>query len=428
MRYKKFELGSYNLHAIHTDKFKTITIKINFRRDVKKEEITIRNLLADIMVKSTQKYHSERLMNEVAEDLYGIGYNASTTISGRYNILSFQYTFLSDRFTEEGNTQKSMDFISNMLFKPDVKEGQFQKEAVLQVKNSLAEIIRSIEEDPDTYSLHQMFEKMEPGQPISFRTDGYIEDLEKIDGQTLYTYYQSVMQKDLADVFIIGDMSESTAKKMVEDFFMVHTFKKHSHSHYVKDNKVRFRTQIITEKVPYNQSKLIMGANILGMNLFESNYVSYVYSFILGGGGDSKLFQSLREKNSLCYYVFSNVYRLNSLLVIQSGIDRENSKKAMTLIKKELKNMSSGKFTEEDIMNAKVTYIASLKQILDSPASILNMYMSQEYLHLDLIDERIKQIGRVSKKDVMTFAKKIKLNTIYLLEGEGTNDTEISQI
>lgn len=107
------------------------------------------------------------------------------------------------------------------------------------------------------------------------------------------------------------------------------------------------------------------------------------------------------------------------MLVIQSGIDKENSKKAISLIKKELKNMSSGKFTEEDITGAKVTYIASLKQILDSPGSVLNMYVSQEYLHLDLMDERIKQIGRVTKKDVMAFAKKIKLNTIYLLEGEG---------
>ncbi|MDD3341635.1 MAG: pitrilysin family protein [Bacilli bacterium] len=419
MRYKKFELGSYNLHVIHTDKFKTITVKMNFRRDVKKEEVTIRNILADVMVKSTEKYHSERLMNQIAEELYGITYQATTTISGRYNILSFEYMFLSDSYTEEGNTEKSMQFISDMLFKPHVKNSKFDENAVYQAKKSLGKVIEGAKENPDAYSLHRMFEEMEPDMPISFKSDGYIEDLEKVDEKNLYKYYQNVMQRDLVDIFVIGDISESKIKKMMEKNFLVHTFKKHSHSHYIKDHKMRFRAKTVVEKEANNQSKLVVGANISQMNLFESNYVSYVYSYILGGSADSKLFQTLREKHSLCYYAVSNVYRLNQMLVIQSGIDKENSKKAISLIKKELKNMSSGKFTEEDITGAKVTYIASLKQILDSPGSVLNMYVSQEYLHLDLMDERIKQIGRVTKKDVMAFAKKIKLNTIYLLEGEG---------
>ena len=32
MKYKKIDVGPYNIHLINTNKFKTVTIKINFKR------------------------------------------------------------------------------------------------------------------------------------------------------------------------------------------------------------------------------------------------------------------------------------------------------------------------------------------------------------------------------------------------------------
>ena len=60
MKYKKKDLGSYNVHMIQTDKYKTITMRIVFRRKIKKEEITIRNILTSLLVQSTEKYNSKR--------------------------------------------------------------------------------------------------------------------------------------------------------------------------------------------------------------------------------------------------------------------------------------------------------------------------------------------------------------------------------
>ena len=39
MNYEKIDMGSYQLHMIKTNKFKTVTVEVNFRREVKKEEI-----------------------------------------------------------------------------------------------------------------------------------------------------------------------------------------------------------------------------------------------------------------------------------------------------------------------------------------------------------------------------------------------------
>ena len=60
MNYEKINMGSYQLHIIKTKKFKTITVEVNFRRKIKKEEITIRNLLKTVLLSTNQKFKSER--------------------------------------------------------------------------------------------------------------------------------------------------------------------------------------------------------------------------------------------------------------------------------------------------------------------------------------------------------------------------------
>ena len=70
MQYIKKDLGSFNLHMIQTDKFKTITLRIVFHTPIKKEEITKRNVLSDILLQSSKKYPSKRDMIIESEELY----------------------------------------------------------------------------------------------------------------------------------------------------------------------------------------------------------------------------------------------------------------------------------------------------------------------------------------------------------------------
>jgi len=422
MKHKKHEMGSYNLHTIKTDKFKTIVVKIVFRRDAKKEETTLRNLLSDVMVRSTRKYNTSRLMQIEVEDLYGIDYNSSVSISGSYNMLAFDYTFLHDKYTEKGTFDKTFEFITDMIFNPDIISGRFNEDNFELSKKYIKEVIESAKDSPSEYSVIRLLEEIDDKKPVSYRADGYLEDLEKITSKTLYEYYKSVINKDLIDIFIIGDIDDFKVKRLAEKHFIIHTFKKKSHSHFINDNKIRLKIKNKTDKEDYNQSNLVIGANVIKPSFFENAYVSFVYNYILGGSGDSKLFREVRENNSLCYAVSSTMYRLNNMLIISSGLSSKNAKKAVTIIKKELKNMTLGKFEKEDVMQAQINYVSSLKQIYDSPHGILNVYLCKDFLKLDLLDEKIIKIGKVTKKDVVKFAKKIKINTVYLLEGENIDE------
>ncbi len=98
MKYKKYEMGAYNLHIINTDKFKTVSIKINFKRKCVKDEITIRSLLSYLLLESNKLYKNRRLLEIKTEELYNLKYTSYNTISGNYNIMTFGATFLNEKY------------------------------------------------------------------------------------------------------------------------------------------------------------------------------------------------------------------------------------------------------------------------------------------------------------------------------------------
>lgn len=422
MKYTKYSTYSYNLHVIKTNKFKTVTVQVNFKRKLIKDEITIRNLLINVLCASTQAYETKRLMNIACEDLYELQYQASNYISGKYSIMSYETTFLNEKYTESGYTDKSIKFLSDLIFKPNIEQKRgttFFKESAFKLGyNSLKDSLLALKENPDVYSKIRMYECMEPNSCISYRGCGYLEDLDQIDSKKLYDYYLSVLKSDTIDIFVIGDVNNMIIKKLIESNFNMKTLKKPTESHFIIPKRTRILPKTIKEKMKINQSKLSIGFKIDKMTDFERRYVLNVYSYILGGGPDSKLFKNVREKNSLCYYINSTTVPLTSTMSINAGINAKDFKRAVSLIKNELSNMRKGKFEFDDIIKAKITYINGLKELEDNAGSLIGLYAGIEYLNSHTIDQRFVNINKVSKNDVIKLANKIHMDTIYLLEGD----------
>ena len=95
MKYSKISLPTYNIHVVETKKFKTVTVKVNFKRILKKEEIAYRNVLINVLCDSTKDYPTKRLMDLACEDLYDLSYQGSNYISGKYSVVGFDIVFLN---------------------------------------------------------------------------------------------------------------------------------------------------------------------------------------------------------------------------------------------------------------------------------------------------------------------------------------------
>jgi len=394
-------------------------IKINFKKKIEKKDITYRNLLTKVLMQSSFNYKNSKELEIATEELYNLSISTSNLISGNYIITSFNSVFLNEKYTEEGMFEESLKFVFDIIFNPNAEKKEFKYFDL--AKRLVKDEIDTLKDNPKRYSQIRLLEEMD-NDKLAYNPIGYLEDLENITNKELYKYYEELIKNNLIDIFIIGNIDPIKTKEFIFNNFNINTLKKQGISHYIKHKKIRKRIKTVKEKMALEQTKLCLGFKFDELTEFEKKYVLNVYCFILGGGPDSKLFKNVREKNSLCYNISCSYKPVNNIMIINAGINKEDSKKCINLIKKELLNMNKGKFSSNDIEAAIITYINSLKDIEDSLPSILKIFESHEYLDFDLIDERCINIKNVTKEDIINLTKKIHLTNIYLLEGDNNEE------
>ncbi len=420
--YKCFDLGSYKLHCVKDNKFKKTKLIINFKRKIKKEEITLRSLLAKVMLESTKNYPTSRLMAIKTEELYNSMLGSSSYLSGNYAIISFETVFLNDSCVNDNLFNQVIDFMLEVINNPNIKDNKFDTKPFELAKKSLKEEIESLKDNPRRYGISRLYQEIDPKSVASYDSTGYLEDLEKITEEKLYEYYKSLFKKDIIDIFIISPNDFDSIKELFREKINFKTLRKNGGSHFVEYSKYRLKNKIVHEKSDFEQSNLYIACKFDDLTDFERKYVSVVYSYILGGGPSSKLFTSVREDNSLCYSISSSFKGIYKLLIITAGINAKDFKKCLSLIKRQIKDMAAGKFETEKIEEAIITYLNSFKELKDSPISILNTYISHEYFNTDFIEERETNIKKVTKDMVINFAKKLHVDTVYVLEGKKKNE------
>lgn len=411
------DLGSYKLHLIKSDKFKTIRMKLFFYTPIKKEDITIRNFLICMLKVTNKMYPTKRELALKCQDLYACGLGYDITRFGNFYNYYFAIDSLEDKYTEKGNFEKCVELLSNVIYNPNVNNNKFDEKYFNIVKHDATLSINSIKENPNVYSRIRALEEMDKNSPLSYRMNGNIEDLNKITRENLYEYYLKAMKEDYMDIYIIGNFDFNEMEELVKKYFKQKVYKHNTKSFRLNEYKGRVKQKEVIEENDTNQSNLVIGCRLKKLTEFELKYVINLYSIILGGGSNSKLFENIREKNSLCYYIHSVVNKLDNTMLIRAGITNENYKKVVKLVKEELKNMKNGKFSEKDIENAKQLYLSSLDETEESQDDIIDSYYMMDLLGVDDIETKKEKIVTVTKEDIERVSKKVFIDTIYMLEG-----------
>ena len=410
MEYICYNMNAYNLHIVNTKKFKTITVDICFREKINKDEITLRNLLKEIMVNASYDYPSERELIKATEELYDLKLLTSTYRIGNYNFLSMKIRFLDEKYTEKGMNYASIKLLLDLIFKPKL-DADFEK-----CKNKIEKSILSLNDNKVKYAISKLLESTKD-MPYSYNFYGNIEDLKKITIEDIKKCYENLLTNDIIDIFVVGEVNPEEIKNIFKENFKVKTFHKVDNKVIVKELTPRTKTNIIREQDDINQIQLTILCSLNSITEYERKYVSLVYSEMLGGSANSILFDTVREKNSYAYYVNSIIKPYDNNMIIYSGIREDNEKEVIKLIKKCLKDITKGKFNDEIFLSSKNTIISSLKASLDNPIGIINNCLSNILVSSPTIEEKIKIIEKITKEEVINFSKKITIHTIYILEG-----------
>lgn len=410
MEYICYNMNAYNLHIVNTKKFKTITVDICFREKINKDEITLRNLLKEIMVNASYDYPSERELIKATEELYDLKLLTSTYRIGNYNFLSMKIRFLNEKYTEKGMNYASIKLLLDLIFKPKL-DADFEK-----CKNKIEKSILSLNDNKVKYAISKLLESTKD-MPYSYNFYGNIEDLNKITIEDIKKYYENLLTNDIIDIFVVGEVNPEEIKNIFKENFKGKTFHKVDNKVIVKELTPHTKTNIIREQDDINQIQLTILCSLNSITEYERKYVSLVYSEMLGGSANSILFDTVREKKSYAYYVNSIIKPYDNNMIIYSGIHEDNEKEVIKLIKKCLKDITKGKFNDEIFQSSKNTIISSLKASLDNPIGIINNCLSNILVSSPTIEEKIKIIEKITKEEVINFSKKITIHTIYILEG-----------
>lgn len=418
MKYKTYNCNSFNIYTIKTDRFKTSHLEVIFKNVLKKEEIGTYSFLADMLSEGCKKYPRKKDLITRFEELYKIVIYASTMRVGNVIDLHFSLDFINPEYIEdEGYIEDVIKTLFEVILNPNVCNDEFDLKTFNIVKERLRREINSLKENPVKQSIKEAIKTMDSNSPTSYEILGTIEELENITPAKLYNAYKSLRKNFKVDVFLIGNLDMDNVASLIKKYFK-NRYIVSDNFEVMVDNKEAKKVKEKTMKSDNIQTNLVMLFNLKNLSELEKNITLNCFNYLYGSGGlTSKLYKSIREENSLCYAINSMYLKYDKLLMVQISLDNCNVKKAISLVKKELKSMQNGNFSEEEVRDAINNMVISLDMSLDNNIAILNNYVFNIYDKLPSIEERKEYFKKLTKEDIVNVSKKVKLNTIFTLEG-----------
>ena len=419
MIFKTYKCNSYNVHTIKTDRFKTIHMEIIFRKELIKEELPYYAFLIDMLMESSKNYPKKKNLIIKMEELYKLMMYGSTVKTGNVLNSNIMIDFIDPQYIDENNyLEKVIEFIFDVLQNPNAINEEFDLKQFNFIKERLKKEIKSINDNPFKVSVKSALNAMDENSKSAFSLMGTIEEIDQITPATLYKYYKKLFKENICDIFIIGNIDSDNIVTLIKKYYK-HRYLNQNKLTLLVDNKEKKKITTSCDESSNIQANLVMILNTNNLDDLERHIKFQVFNYIFGSGGlTSKLYKKIREENSLCYNISSMYLKYDQLLIIHVSLDNKNVKKAITLAKRCLKEMVNGDFSEEDLDNAIINIILALDYTYDNNSSLLNNYVFNIFDSLPLIEDRKKELNKITKEDVIKVAKKIKLNTIYVLNGK----------
>lgn len=417
MVYKSYEYDSFRIFTIQTDQFKNAHIEVVFQGDARTSKLTEMSFLSDIMCFSSQKYPTRKDLVIRMEELYNAYLYGVTSKVGNALLSNFIFDFLDPYYVpEEHYLEDCLAFLFDTIMHPNTKKNAFDYKSFQIVKSRFHSDIESLKENPVNYSLRQSLKEMYPESISSKSVLGDIMELESITPESLVDAYQNLFENSYCDIYVIGNLDMDKIAKLILKHFKNHVIKTHEQETFVKNKRIK-EVKKKVENGKFVQSNLVMGYQMQGFNEQEYHSILAVFGEIFCGASlNSKLYQYLRNENSLCYRVQTIYQKFDEALLISVGLESKNKNLAVKLIQKAMKEMATGKFTMEELSMAKEQLCFALTMSLDNQNSIINNYVFHNLVGTPLLENRQNEIMAVTKEDIMKLAKKMRHVLVYELK------------
>ena len=389
---------------------------------LERDTVTKNALIPFLLRRGTNNLKTQTEINKKLEEMYGATYDCGIDKIGDNQALKFFVETINDKYTlsKENLLEESLDVLFDIIFNPLMKDGKFNEEYLKIEKENLKKVIESKIDNKAVYALNRCIENMYDNKGFGIYKYGYLEDVDNIDNSSISDSYKNLINNSKIDIYISGNFDENKIKSFIENKLSNINPRKEDiiTNNFSTESKQKVENiKEIQEEMNITQGKLVMGLDVLNPGKDIQDAVN-VYNAILGGSANSFLFQNVREKAGLAYTARSTYNKMKSNIFINCGIEIPNYEKAVDIIKEQLDNMKDGKFSDDDLENAKRFIIAGIKTIEAEQDTEIVFYIGQEIAKQKIeIKEYISNIEKITREDVKEAAQNIQINTIFFLRG-----------
>ncbi len=418
--FSRFELcDGVHFNAIKDDRFKTARISVAMFLPLDKQTASVYALLPFVLTNSCRKYPDFTSLNRQLATLYGVSLFSDVSKIGDMQVLTVGVSFLDDKFALEGENLSSQltQLLCDVLFDPLLERGSFSDEAVSQEKRQLLELIDSEYNDKRILAKIRCEQLMCRDEKFGISRLGDKKNVAKVTPSDLFDAWKTILRCAKIEIMALGDLDEKSALEVFKA-----AFAKVQRADLVdcKTEIVRAATTVKEQcdAMDIAQCKLVMGFRTHAALTDPEVMAARVAIALFGATPQSKLFLNVREKLSLCYYCSAKYDRNKGIMLVQSGVEKQNLDRARAEILNQFEDIKNGNFTEAELDDTKRSLTNSYRTIGDFLSGLEDFYLSQVFDgEFSPPEKYVENLYKITRDDVINAARKITLDTVYALVG-----------
>mgnify|MGYP002861085877 CR=1 FL=1 len=407
------------LTILDTDRFRTNCLSATLLRPLRREEAAQNALLPDVLLRGCRLCPDMGALSAWLDQRYGADIQSTVRKKGEVQGIGFFLSWIDEKFVPPGEnlTGDLCALLGSFLLEPVLENGAFRQDYVDGEKVNLINAIAAQINDKRVYAATRMRQEMFPEEAYGVSKNGEAAEVEAITPETLYAHYRDILALSRIELVFAGradvDKLTSALRVALKELPRGNTDPVGTDIGPMP-REVRERSEVMDIK----QGNLVMGFRT-GVTSGDRDYPALLLlNAVYGGGITSKLFRHVREEMSLCYYASSGLDRFKGVMVVSSGVDFENYRRAKDEILRQLELCRAGEITEEELDFARNALRTSLRASGDSLGRMEDFYLSQEIGGFSYTPDDLREaLETVTVQDLRRVAGSIRLDTIFFLKG-----------
>lgn len=367
-------------------------------RHEKPETNGISHFLEHMVFKGTGKY-ATALDISTAVDEVGAEFNAFT---GK------EYTGFYVKSAAQ-HVERAIDVACQLVFQPKLAKKDLEVE-----RGVILEEIRMYEDQPMAKVGKEFESLIYSNTSLGWLTLGKPENIKSLAISDFVAYRNYLYRPSRMVLALAGNpeaVGNRTIGKIVKPY--LHRAVKAEES---KEERFVFRQaspalRLVPKKT--EQAHLCLGVRAYAKG-DKRRYAAAVLAGLLGGGMSSRLFQEIREKRGLAYYVKANLqaYTDNGYLMMQAGTEPKNVPEVIQVALEEFAKISAGRFTKSELTKAKEYLKGQFILSLEDSQAVADHYGEDLLLEgkVQTPGEMLQATDRVTKSQVQKIAREIFVN------------------